>query len=213
MTIGKRIKYIRGLYHMSSAELAERTGIHPVSIRKYESDKMLPQQPQINKIAAAFSLSPAVFMGVSDPQYDFRYGGDWLGIIIMLYVSEGLIVKGDRSENGALIPETVEMSLCPSFETFFSIIHNGESLTQDDFTIKITDENTLKQFVFWEYMYNKYNDDYDRAFDDPTPENEAALEITHNDYEETEIMTLLSGRLHDIFRVDEFSGLAPASTD
>ena len=36
MTIGEKIKYVRKLYHMSSAELAERTGIHPVSIRKYE---------------------------------------------------------------------------------------------------------------------------------------------------------------------------------
>ena len=102
--------------------------------------------------------------------------------------------------NGALIPETVELSFCPVFDKFFSILHQGKHIAQDDLTLSITDENALKQFVFWEYLYNKYNDEYDKAFDDPTPENEAALEIVLNDYEEEEIRTLLSGRLQEIRR-------------
>ena len=44
MTIGKKIKYLREHRGMTQAELAEATGIHPVSIRKYETDKMTPQR-------------------------------------------------------------------------------------------------------------------------------------------------------------------------
>ena len=85
MTIGEKIKYVRKLYHMSSAELAERTGIHPVSIRKYESNKMVPQSAQIERLAAAFHLSPAIFSGLTDMHFDFQYSGDCLGMLIMLY--------------------------------------------------------------------------------------------------------------------------------
>ena len=48
MTIGKKIKYLREHRGMTQAELAEATGIHPVSIRKYETDKMTPNANNLN---------------------------------------------------------------------------------------------------------------------------------------------------------------------
>jgi transcriptional regulator with XRE-family HTH domain len=47
MTIGEKIRTIRATRNMTQAKLAELTGIHPVSIRKYETNKMQPQLPQI----------------------------------------------------------------------------------------------------------------------------------------------------------------------
>ena len=40
----------------SQNKLAELTGCHPVSIRKYETNKMQPQPPQLEKIAAALGV-------------------------------------------------------------------------------------------------------------------------------------------------------------
>ena len=52
MTIGEKIKYCRKQIGITQDKLAELTGIHPVSIRKYETNKMQPQPPQLEKIAA-----------------------------------------------------------------------------------------------------------------------------------------------------------------
>ena len=41
MTIGEKIKYCRKQIGITQDKLAELTGIHPVSIRKYETNKMV----------------------------------------------------------------------------------------------------------------------------------------------------------------------------
>ena len=60
MTIGEKIKYCRKQIGITQDKLAELTGIHPVSIRKYETNKMRPQPPQLEKIAAALELEPKI---------------------------------------------------------------------------------------------------------------------------------------------------------
>ena len=61
MTIGEKIKYCRKQIGITQDKLAELTGIHPVSIRKYETNKMQPQPPQLEKIAALFcSIFPTM---------------------------------------------------------------------------------------------------------------------------------------------------------
>ena len=42
---------------MTQSQLAERTGIHPVSIRKYETNKTIPQPEQIRRIADVLCVS------------------------------------------------------------------------------------------------------------------------------------------------------------
>lgn len=199
MTIGKKIKYIRKLYHMSSAELAQRSGIHPVSIRKYETDKMVPQQAQINRIAGVFNLSPAIFSGISEPIFDFQYSGDLLMLLIMLYTSGGLTVTGDRSENGALIQDTVRFHLNPVFASFLRFYTEKEEIDPKNLSLGIIDDNTIKHFMYWEYMYNRKDEFYDAYLEEQTEERLAAYNQQLNDYEEVEIMASLSGRLRDIF--------------
>ena len=55
MTIGEKIKAYRKSQNMTAAELAEKSGIHPVSIRKYETGAMIPKPEQIKKIADALN--------------------------------------------------------------------------------------------------------------------------------------------------------------
>ena len=57
MTIGEKIKYFRTRIGITQAKLAELSGLHPVSIRKYETNKMVPQAPQIDRIAEALGIS------------------------------------------------------------------------------------------------------------------------------------------------------------
>ena len=195
MTIGEKIKYVRKLYHMSSAELAERTGIHPVSIRKYESNKMVPQSAQIERLAAAFHLSPAIFSGLTDMRFDFQYSGDCLGMLIMLYTSGALIINGERDEKNILKKETVKYTVSPLLQKFLQFSEKGRTLAFEDVNVLIKDNDTLDRFIFWEFMYNRRDELYDAYMEEETKENEEAYNQICNDYDEIEMNTFLQGRL------------------
>ena len=198
MTIGEKIKYVRKLYHMSSAELAERTGIHPVSIRKYESNKMIPQSAQIERLAAAFHLSPAIFSGLTDMRFDFPYSGDCLGMLIMLYTSGTLIINGERDEKNILKKETVKFTVSPLLQKFLQFSEKGRTLSFEDVNVLIKDNDPLDRFIFWEFMYNRRDELYDAYMEEETKENEEAYNQICNDYDEIEMNTFLQGRLGDI---------------
>lgn len=198
MTIGEKIKYVRKLYHMSSAELAERTGIHPVSIRKYESNKMIPQSAQIERLAAAFHLSPAIFSGLTDMHFDFQYSGDCLGMLIMLYTSGALIINGERGEKNILKKETVKFTISPLLQKFLQFSEKDKALSFEDVNVLIKDNDTLDRFIFWEFMYNRRDELYDAYMEEETKENEEAFKQICNDYDEIEMNTFLQGRLGDI---------------
>ena len=198
MTIGEKIKYVRKLYHMSSAELAERTGIHPVSIRKYESNKMVPQSAQIERLAAAFHLSPAIFSGLTDMRFDFQYSGDCLGMLIMLYTSGALIINGERDEKSILKKETVKFTVSPLLQRFLQFSEKDNALSFEDVNVLIKDNDTLDRFIFWEFMYNRRDELYDAYMEEKTKENEEAFKQICNDYDEIEMNTFLQGRLENI---------------
>ena len=200
MTIGEKIKYVRKLYHMSSAELAERTGIHPVSIRKYESNKMVPQSAQIERLATAFHLSPVIFSGLTDMRFDFQYSGDCLGMLIMLYTSGALIINGERDEKNILKKETVKFTVSPLLQKFLQFSEKGRTLSFEDVNVLIKDNDTLDRFIFWEFMYNRRDELYDAYMEEETKENEEAYNQICNDYDEIEMNTFLQGRIEDIAR-------------
>ena len=198
MTIGEKIKYVRKLYHMSSAELAERTGIHPVSIRKYESNKMVPQSAQIERLAAAFYLSPAIFSGLTDMRFDYQFSGDCLGMLIMLYTSGTLMIDGERNEKNILKKETVKFTVSPLLQKFLQFSEKDKVLSFEDVNVLIKDNDTLDRFIFWEFMYNRRDELYDAYMEEETMENEEAYKQICNDYDEIEMSTFLQGRLGDI---------------
>ena len=198
MTIGEKIKYVRKLYHMSSAELAERTGIHPVSIRKYESNKMVPQSTQIERLAAAFHLSPAIFSGLTDMRFDFQYSGDCLGMFIMLYTSGALIINGERDEKNILKKETVKFTVSPLLQKFLQFSEKDKALPFEDVNVLIKDSDTLDRFIFWEFMYNRRDELYDAYMEEETKENEEAYNQICNDYDAIEMNTFLQDRLGDV---------------
>lgn len=198
MTIGEKIKYVRKLYHMSSAELAERTGIHPVSIRKYESNKMVPQSAQIERLAAAFHLSPAIFSGLTDMRFDYQFSGDCLGMLIMLYTSGTLMINGERNEKNVLKKETVKFTASPLLKKFLQFSEKDKALPFEDVNVMIKDNDTLDRFIFWEFMYNRRDELYDAYMEEETRKNEEAYNQICNDYDEIEMNTFLQGRLGDI---------------
>lgn len=72
MDIGERIKFCRKHRGMTQDRLAEETGIHPVSIRKYETGKMVPKPEQIERIAKALNVTYSAISG----DYDVVFRSD-----------------------------------------------------------------------------------------------------------------------------------------
>lgn len=59
MTIGQNIKTIRKKVGMTQKDLSSQTGISVQSIRKYESDKVIPKSQNLQVIANVLGVSPS----------------------------------------------------------------------------------------------------------------------------------------------------------
>ena len=59
MTIGQSIRTFRNKIGMTQQELSEKTGISVQSIRKYESDKVVPKSQNLQSIAKTLGVSPS----------------------------------------------------------------------------------------------------------------------------------------------------------
>lgn len=84
MTIGEKIKYLRNRLNITQSSLANKANIHPVSIRKYETNKMIPQPTQIEKLAKALNASSFALIDSYDNLKCISLG-DLYSIIILLY--------------------------------------------------------------------------------------------------------------------------------
>ncbi|MEE1047748.1 MAG: helix-turn-helix transcriptional regulator, partial [Clostridia bacterium] len=105
MTIGEKIKYFRKRIGITQAKLAERSGIHPVSIRKYEINRMVPQTPQIDRLAEALGVSSFALAGFEN-NIRLETVGDFMGLMIMLIKTKIVSINGEREENGMINADT-----------------------------------------------------------------------------------------------------------
>lgn len=147
MTIGEKIKYLRKQKGVTQTELAQLTGIHQVSIAKYEKDKMIPQPDQLRKIVDVLNVRPMIFF--DDGSFKLETRGDLMGLLFVLCKDRILVVKGKRDRTSALIPSTVTFEFSPFIAKFFSA----------DVQNKITfepDEPLLMDFLKWEKQYHNY---------------------------------------------------------
>ena len=119
MTIGDKIKYFRTRIGITQSKLAELSGIHPVSIRKYETNKMIPQAQQIDRIAEALGVSSFAITGFEN-NISLKTEGDFMGLMIMFIKSNILCIKGERDENSLYDIETVSFEINPLITKFFN---------------------------------------------------------------------------------------------
>lgn len=64
MTLGEKIKFHRSQKGLTQKQLGEMTGIHEVSIRKYELNKMEPKKEQLEKISTALGVPFNEFLDI-----------------------------------------------------------------------------------------------------------------------------------------------------
>ena len=157
MTTGERIRYVRKLRRLTQAQLAEMTGIHPVSIRKYEIGIMEPQLEQIQRIALALNVNANVLIGFDSMPMKIETIGDVLSVLMMLHRSKLIMISGERDEKTSkLKAETVSLVPNPALTKLMNLsVHRGKTNTKaeiDSFSLLIKDPNILKFIISWEQM-------------------------------------------------------------
>lgn len=186
MTIGEKIRYFRTRIGITQAKLAEISGIHPVSIRKYETNKMIPQEQQIEKIANALMVSPFALTGIEN-SIRLETNGDFKGLLIMLCKNHIITIEGERGEDNALKPDTVSFRINPFITQFFNAKTDKSEINPDKVLYYLKFKDIFEDILKWEKinygyekMYAKYNDSSDKA-------TLTALEQLKNDKEAIEM--------------------------
>ncbi len=171
---------------ITQAKLAELSGIHPVSIRKYETNKMTPQPAQIDRIAAALGVSSFAIAGFEN-NIRLETVGDFMGVLIMLLKTHILSIEGERDENDVYKAENVSFKINPAISQFFRADTADMTFGSDEIMYRLKKDNILTDILNWEqinYRYEKSVAQYGDSTDETT---QAALEQLKNDKEAIEM--------------------------
>ncbi len=196
MTIGKKIKYFRTRIGITQSKLAEISGIHPVSIRKYETNKMIPQAQQIDRIAEALGVSSFAITGFEN-NISLKTEGDFMGLMIMLIKSNILCIKGERDENSLYNIETVSFEINPLITKFFNADIEDKQFSAKEILYTLKRKNLLQDLLAWEKINYGYEKCAAKYSDTPDKATQAALEKLKNDKETIEMELQRSSILLD----------------
>lgn len=156
MTIGDKIKYCRTRNRISQSKLAELSGISLVSIKRYETNKAIPLEPQIKKLADALGIGALAF---SDTYFDclreLETYGDFIRLLIIFRKNHLIQVGGKRDENGHILSETAIFKINPIIGRFFAVEENRD-IQAKNISLCLTNNRVLENFLKWESAYTKY---------------------------------------------------------
>ena len=191
LTTGDRIKYFRKQRGITQAQLADLTGIHPVSIRKYETNKMQPQAAQIERVAEALRVNVGAISGSHSEQIQLETRGDLMGLLMVWHKSGILSVRGERGEDHLLDPASIHFVVNPVFETYFSFsLPSGKkekTILSDDLKICLNEHSILEDLIRWESVYNGYQLMQEKYGKQDVPQIQNALEEMKNNLEQIEM--------------------------
>lgn len=162
MTTGEKIKHLRTQQGLTQDQLGRMTGIHPVTIRKYELNKIHPTPAQIEKIADALGIGSIALSGVDKSGLRIETLGDLKGLLMALYNVGIISISGNRNSDNMLIKETVKIHFNPHLSPYLKLNCLTENLSNveiSDLFLTIKQEDILNQFLEWErhkYMYKSF---------------------------------------------------------
>lgn len=160
LTVGDKIKYFRKQRGMTQAQLAELTGIHPVSIRKYEINKMQPQSQQLERIAEALRVNSGALSSSNSDIIHMETKGDLMGLLMLWHKSGILSIQGERGEDNLLDAATVRLQPNTVFGTYLVLscdqAKKEEVIQLDNLNVVLQDKSILQNLLRWESLYNGY---------------------------------------------------------
>ena len=156
MTLGEKIRYFRTKKGITQGQLAEASDIHPVSIRKYETNKMQPQPPQVEKIAAALNISYSALNGISNNGLRLETLGDFMGFLMVMYDTGIIQIKGIRNKDGSLEKDTIQLKFSSILANFLELEASDKIHSLENISVKIKDSDIFMDFLNWEKVSYNY---------------------------------------------------------
>ena len=191
LTIGEKIKYFRTQRSLTQTQLAELSGLHPVSVRKYETNKMQPQYPQLERMASALGVSVGAIAGTDISSIRFETEGDLMGLLISWYKAKILIIEGTRGENNLIDADSACLKLSPLFRRYFQAFcekeQKKETIQMDDLSLRLITLSSFKKLLQWESIYDSYCQMQNKYASDPSAAVQSALQDLANTLELTEM--------------------------
>lgn len=179
MTIGEKIRYCRKQLGITQERLAELSGIHHVSIRKYEINKMQPQPPQLERLAHALGVSYYALSGIDHAGMRLETVGDLLGLLMILCNANILQITGERGERHKLMKSSVSISVNPVLAPYLEITVPSqagmEALSLEDTLLHIKNKQVMDQLLDWEKIDYLYHREVAAAGDHPNEATQSAL--------------------------------------
>ncbi len=133
MDIAERIKKLRESYNITSNDLANITGIHPVSIRKYETRKMVPGIEVIDKMCEALKLPRMIFEGIPKQYTDYSFEGDFYQLLFLL-LANGTMEAQERSTEDSR--KETYFTLNQQLSKYIEIKNGDEVIPLENITIQ-----------------------------------------------------------------------------
>lgn len=145
MAIGNRIKLFRNRRNLTQKELGAKVGFPfnatDVRIAQYESEKRMPKDDMVNKLASILNVSPAA---IKVPDIDTD-----IGLMHTLFALEDT-----RPFRISKIDDTICISLDKHDRSYISIL-NMLSYWYDEYEKFQSGEITKDEYDQWRYTYPK----------------------------------------------------------
>lgn len=189
LTIGDRIKYFRKRRGITQAQLAELTGIHPVSIRKYETNKMQPQSAQIERIAEALHVNSGAISESGAEIIQLKTVGDLMGLLMNWHKSGIMRIEGKRGANKLLEGSSVHLVPSPALRSCLAVPAEGkkeETIRLDSLRLNLPDE-IFTDLLRWESIYCGYHQMKEKYGDSEDQNIQAGLDDLTENLEQIEM--------------------------
>ena len=188
LTIGDRIKYFRKRRGITQAQLAELTGIHPVSIRKYETNKMQPQSAQIERIAEALHVNRGAISESQSEMTHLETVGDLMGLLMGWHKSGIMRMEGERGARKMLDRNSVRLVPNPALSNCLLPVQGKkeEAIRLDSLRLQLPDD-ICTDLLRWERLYCGYQQMKEKYGDSEDQNIQAGLDDLTESLEQIEM--------------------------
>ena len=186
MDIGERIKFCRKHRGMTQDRLAEETGIHPVSIRKYETGKMVPKPEQIERIAKALNVTYSAISGDYDVVFPVGRFPEVISLLMMLFHSGIITIEGEKNGEQKIEPSTAKMKVNPSIARFFNVESPNAKIALEQGWLTANDPRIMNFFSEYEAVVSAYEQAVREGKEHPSEEQGQVIQQRKQKMEKTQ---------------------------
>lgn len=127
MTTGKMIATLRVEKGITQKELALRSGVSEISIRKYEASERNPKYEQLQKIATALEIPPSILTGVPMETVALETVGDFISTLWALEERACMEFSYSLLDDGTVDGDTITASFNnPALKSMLARMLNTE---------------------------------------------------------------------------------------